>query len=228
MNIDEKIVNIIDLKKGIKMILTAFSEQKAQYLKIINSMKEKIILLEEQIIKLKDENKLYQNKLFSLQKNIKYISKTICQLKDDEETNAEKNTSYMNKYDKSSSIDQDKTIKIKLTKDKNNEFFKRNSINKLEMKLSTILDKKNNELNNYYDNNNKNSNKSIGNEYTNSRDDDIQIKKKEKNDINNIYNFIKNKKRSFQIESKSSNQTNENNNFKEDLESKSYNEITDN
>jgi uridine kinase len=66
------------------MILEAFNEQKKQYINIINSMNEKMILLEQQISKLKEENTFYQNKLHILQKNIKCISKSICQLKDDE------------------------------------------------------------------------------------------------------------------------------------------------
>ena len=90
MSINDRNIDMKELKKGIQMILTAFNEQKEQYLKIINSMKEKIISLEDQIMKLKEENNLYQNKLYTLQKNIKCISKTICQLKEDEDSIEEK------------------------------------------------------------------------------------------------------------------------------------------
>jgi len=84
MNIDKNDINIKELQKGIKMILEGFEEQKKQYIAIINSMNEKIDSLEQQINKLKEENSLYQNKLRTLQKNIKCISKSICDLKDDE------------------------------------------------------------------------------------------------------------------------------------------------
>ena len=84
MNIDKNDINIKELQKGIKMILEGFEEQKKQYIAIINSMSEKIDSLEQQINKLKEENSLYQNKLRTLQKNIKCISKSICDLKDDE------------------------------------------------------------------------------------------------------------------------------------------------
>ena len=66
------------------MILEAYNEQKKQYIAIINSMNEKIISLEQQVSKLKEENSVYQNKLHNLQQNIKSISKSIIQLKDDE------------------------------------------------------------------------------------------------------------------------------------------------
>ena len=84
MNIDKNDINIKELQKGIKIILEGFEEQKKQYIAIINSMNEKIDSLEQQINKLKEENSLYQNKLRTLQKNIKCISKSICDLKDDE------------------------------------------------------------------------------------------------------------------------------------------------
>ena len=84
MNIDKNDINIKELQKGIKMILEGFEEQKKQYIANINSMNEKIDSLEQQINKLKEENSLYQNKLRTLQKNIKCISKSICDLKDDE------------------------------------------------------------------------------------------------------------------------------------------------
>ena len=84
MNIDKNDINIKELQKGIKIILEGFEEQKKQYIAIINSMNEKIDSLEQQINKLKKENSLYQNKLRTLQKNIKCISKSICDLKDDE------------------------------------------------------------------------------------------------------------------------------------------------
>lgn len=187
MSINDKNVDIKELKKGIQMILRAFNEQKEQYLKIINSMKEKIISLEEQIMKLKEENILYQNKLYTLQKNIKCISKTICQIKD-EDSIEDKNISDMDKSEKSISSEDSQNLKIKLTKDKNNDFFKKHSLNKLEMKKITKNNNKNHDINNYSEDEDYN--------YY-SRDDDIQIKKKEKIDnnyMNKMYNTINNKK----------------------------------
>ena len=193
MSINDRNIDIKELKKGIQMILRAFNEQKEKYLKIINSMKEKISLLEEQIIKLKEENNLYQNKLYTLQKNIKCISKTICQIKDDEESNESKNISDMDKSDKSNSSELDQNLKIKLTKDKNKDFFKKHSLNKLEMKKTT-KNNKNQEINDYFREDN--------NIYR--REDDIQIKKKDRNDNNylkNLYKTINNKKYNIKKES---------------------------
>ena len=194
MSINDRNIDIKELKKGIQMILRAFNEQKEKYLKIINSMKEKISLLEDQIIKLKEENNLYQNKLFTLQKNIKCISKTICQIKDDEEESIEGKNSDMDKSDKSNSSELEQNLKIKLTKDKNKDFFKKHSLNKLEMKKTTKNNNINQENNNYFREDN--------NYY--SREDDIQIKKKDRNDnnyLNNIYKTINNKKYNIKKES---------------------------
>ena len=178
MSINDRNIDIKELKKGIQMILRAFNEQKEKYLKIINSMKEKISLLEDQIIKLKEENNLYQNKLFTLQKNIKCISKTICQIKDDEESIEGKNSD-MDKSDKSNSSELEQNLKIKLTKDKNKDFFKKHSLNKLEMKKTT----KNYNINPEIKNNFREDN----NYY--SREDDIQIKIKDRNDNNYLNNL---------------------------------------
>ena len=84
MIINENNIDIKEFQRGIQMILEAFTEQKKQYIAIINSMNEKIISLEQQVSKLKEENSVYQNKLHNLQQNIKSISKSIIQLKDDE------------------------------------------------------------------------------------------------------------------------------------------------
>jgi chromosome segregation ATPase len=78
MSNNERNLDMKELQKGIQMVLAAFNEQKEQYIKIINSLKERIMSLEEEMMKLKEENSLYQNKLYTLQKNIKNISKTIC------------------------------------------------------------------------------------------------------------------------------------------------------
>ena len=189
MSINDRNIDIKELKKGIQMIIKAFNEQKEQYLKIINSMKEKIALLEEQITKLTEENNRYQNKLFSLQQNIKYISKTICQIKDDEESIEDKDNNDVDKSNSSNSIDQEQNLKIKLIKNKNKDFFKKYSLNKLEIKkpIKSINQESNinfedeeEEDNNYY-----------------IRDDDIQIKRKEKKDnnyMNNIYKTLNIKK----------------------------------
>jgi hypothetical protein len=204
MSINDRNIDIKELKKGIQMILTAFNQQKAQFIKIINSMKEKIILLEDEIVKLKEENNLYQNKLFTLQKNIKCISKTICQIKDDEESIEEKNNSFTDKYDKSNSIEQEDNAK--LTKEKNNIFFKKHSLNKLEIKKPEKINNKIiQDLNNYF------------NDYYN-REDDIKIKNKENIYLNGVYMTLNNKKNKNKKESRStiSNNINEENNNKSD------------
>ena len=215
MSINDRNIDMKELKKGIQMILTAFNQQKAQFIKIINSMKEKIILLEDEIVKLKEENNLYQNKLFTLQKNIKCISKTIFQIKDDEESIEEKNNSYTDKYDKSNSIEQEDNAK--LTKEKNNIFFKKHSLNKLEIKKPEKINNKIiQDLNNYF------------NDYYN-REDDIKIKNKENIYLNGVYMTLNNKKNKNKKESRSINEENNNkSDNKEIKENSSDNNNNDN
>ena len=74
-----------ELNTGVEMIISAFNEQKKQYLKIIDSLQEKISSLESTIEKLQKDNMIYQKKLHALQSNIKCISNTICQLGNDEQ-----------------------------------------------------------------------------------------------------------------------------------------------
>ena len=220
MSNNERNLDMKELQKGIQMVLAAFNEQKEQYIKIINSLKERIMSLEEEMMKLKEENSLYQNKLYTLQKNIKNISKTICQIKDDEESIDERNNSYLDKSDKSNSNEDDESLKITLIKKRNKEYFKKYNLNKLEMKKPIKINHKNPEINNYF--------KEDNNSY--SRDDDIQIKKKDNNDINymkNIYNTLNNKKIKNKKDSKSkfSNiKTEDNDNFK-NIETKKDNEV---
>ena len=215
MSIKDRNIDMKELKKGIQMILTAFNQQKEQFIKIINSMKEKIILLEDQIVKLKEENNIYQNKLFTLQKNIKCISKTICQLKDDEESVEEKNNSYTEKYNKSNSDDQEDNS-VKLSKDKNNIFFKKHSLNKLEIKKPEKINNKIiQDLNNYF------------NDYNNfyNREDDITIKNKDNIFLNDVYKTLNSKKNKNKKESKT---TLSNIIINDEISSKSDKEIKEN
>ena len=141
---NENKFNIKNLDKGVQIILTAFKEQKEQYLKIINSMKQKINLLEEQIKKLKEENILYYNKLNILQKNIKYISKTIYQLKDDEdEIIDDKNNSDNNNSDNVSEVTQQKQI----MEEKGDKGHKRHSLNKTDMNRNENIIYRNRQMN---------------------------------------------------------------------------------
>ena len=141
---NENKYNIKNLDKGVQAILKAFKEQKEHYLKIINSMKQKISILEEQIKKLKEENILYYNKLNMLQKNIKYISKTIYQLKDeDDDFIDDKNISDNNNSDNVSEVTQQKeSIKEKV--DKNH---KRQSLNKTDLNRNENIIYRNKQMN---------------------------------------------------------------------------------
>ena len=94
-------------------------------------MQNKITILEEELKKIKEVNIIYKNKLNSIKKNIKHISTTICQLKEEEindtifdNLNLINNISDENKEDKTN---------IK-TKEKNHERQKRHSFNKYELK----------------------------------------------------------------------------------------------
>ena len=194
MIINEKNIEIKDFQKGIQVILEAFNEQKKQYMNIINSMNEKMILLEKQINKLKEENAFYQNKLHTLQKNIKCISKSICQLKDDEILNNEEindnSNNIVDKNVKNSSFD--KNNYLKLLSDKNKDLQKIHNLNKIDAQNARNKNHKNKYINelNYY-----------------TREEDISINKKNKiymKAINKILNnnIIKNKNNLMNINDK--------------------------
>ena len=186
-------IDIKDFHKGIQMILEAFNEQKKQYLNIINSMNEKMILLEQQVSKLKEENAFYQNKLHTLQKNIKCISKSICQLKDDEILNNDvinDNNDNIVKNPITNKFDKDNYLKIIM--DKNKDLLNIHNLNKLENQKTKNKNHKNKYINelNYY-----------------TGEQDISIIKKDKiykKAINKILNIdsIKNKTDSISIKKK--------------------------
>ena len=186
-------IDIKDFQKGIQMILAAFNEQKKQYLNIINSMNEKMILLEQQVSKLKEENAFYQNKLHTLQKNIKCISKSICQLKDDEILNNDvinDNNDNIVKNPITNKFDKDNYLKIIM--DKNKDLLNIHNLNKLENQKTKNKNHKNKYINelNYY-----------------TGEQDISIIKKDKiykKAINKILNIdsIKNKTDSISIKKK--------------------------
>ena len=193
MIVNGKNIDIKDFQKGIQMILEAFNEQKKQYINIINSMNEKMILLEQQISKLKEENAFYQNKLHILQKNIKCISKSICQLKDDEILNNDvinDNNDNIVKNPITNKFDKDNYLKIIM--DKNKDLLNIHNLNKLENQKTKNKNHKNKYINelNYY-----------------TGEQDISIIKKDKiykkaiNKILNINN-IKNKTDSISIKTK--------------------------
>ena len=194
MIINEKNIEIKDFQKGIQVILEAFNEQKKQYMNIINSMNEKMILLEKQINKLKEENAFYQNKLHTLQKNIKCISKSICQLKDDEILNNEEiNDNSSNNADKNvKNSSFDKNNYLKLISDKNKDLQKIHNLNKIDAQNARNKNHKNKYINelNYY-----------------TREEDISINKKNKiymKAINKILNnnIVKNKNNLMNINDK--------------------------
>ena len=194
MIINEKNIEIKDFQKGIQVILEAFNEQKKQYMNIINSMNEKMILLEKQINKLKEENAFYQNKLHTLQKNIKCISKSISQLKDDEILNNEEiNDNSSNNADKNvKNSSFDKNNYLKLISDKNKDLQKIHNLNKIDAQNARNKNHKNKYINelNYY-----------------TREEDISINKKNKiymKAINKILNnnIIKNKNNLMNINDK--------------------------
>ena len=107
-------------------------------------MKQKISILEEQIKKLKEENILYYNKLNMLQKNIKYISKTIYQLKDeDDEFIDDKNISDNNNSDNVSEATQQKET----IKEKGDKSQKRNSLNNADLNRNENIIYRNKQMN---------------------------------------------------------------------------------
>ena len=193
MIVNGKNIDIKDFQKGIQMILEAFNEQKKQYINIINSMNEKMILLEQQVSKLKEENAFYQNKLHTLQKNIKCISKSIYQLKDDEILNNDvinDNNDNIVKNPITNKFDKDNYLKIIM--DKNKDLLNIHNLNKLENQKTKNKNHKNKYINelNYY-----------------TGEQDISIIKKDKiykKAINKILNIdsIKNKTDSISIKKK--------------------------
>lgn len=198
-NNNDNSTNKKDFDKGVNMIMIAFNQQKEQYLNIINSLKEKIIFLEEQIKKLKEVNILYKNKLNSVQKNIKNISFSICQIKDDDKSNKndkEENIPNKNKQhikdnngkekkNRRQNLNKSELKKILYNNDEINKIFtERKHINADDdIEINNIKKQrliKNNMLKNLYHTKSKNKKKSI-----------ISISNSLKNnDINNNNNNI--------------------------------------
>ena len=183
MNKNEKL-NIKELDKGVEMISMAFTQQKQQYLTIIDSLKEKIILLEKQIMQLKNENIVYKNKINSIQKNIRHISSSICRLKEDENTDI--NNDNDNDIKEKKDISEVKhNIKRKISKEKNNSHYNRKSLNKYQLKRFLHQ--------NYKSFNNFSERKEI-------EDFDIKMRNKrqyyiKKNTLKNYYNIKKRNKK---------------------------------
>ena len=166
MIINEKNIDIKEFQRGIQMILEAFNEQKKQYIAIINSMNEKIISLEHQIDILKEDNSVYQNKLHNLQKNIKSISKSIIQLKDDEiSINDDDNNEKIDKKDDINLKENKSYWKSLINKNNKKDNFEINFLNKIENQKTKNRNDKNKYINelNYY-----------------TRENDISVNKKDK------------------------------------------------
>ena len=139
MIINENNIDIKEFQRGIQMILEAFTEQKKQYIAIINSMNEKIISLEQQVSKLKEENSVYQNKLHNLQQNIKSISKSIIQLKDDEiSINDENNNKKIEKKVDINLNENEGYMKSLMNKNSKKDIFEINFLNKIENQKKKI------------------------------------------------------------------------------------------
>ena len=168
MIINENNIDIKEFQRGIQMILEAFTEQKKQYIAIINSMNEKIISLEQQVSKLKEENSVYQNKLHNLQQNIKSISKSIIQLKDDEiSINDENNNKKIEKKVDINLNENEGYMKSLMNKNSKKDIFEINFLNKIE----------NQKTKNRNNKNNKNKYLNELNYYT--RENDISVNKKD-------------------------------------------------
>ena len=168
MIINENNIDIKEFQRGIQMILEAFTEQKKQYIAIINSMNEKIISLEQQVSKLKEENSVYQNKLHNLQQNIKSISKSIIQLKDDEiSINDENNNKKIEKKGDINLNENEGYMKSLMNKNSKKDIFEINFLNKIE----------NQKTKNRNNKNNKNKYLNELNYYT--RENDISVNKKD-------------------------------------------------
>ena len=191
---DGKNIDIKEFQRGIQIIIEAFNEQKKQYIKIINSMNERINSLEHIVNKLKEENSFYQNKLQTLQKNIKCISKSICQLKDDEiliNDKDKENSKIIEDKDKKNLNENESFLKSILDKKNITDYFEINNSNKFEIQDIKNKNQKNKfcEKLNYYTNEN---------DISNNKRDIIYIKainkllsnriSKNKKDISNINN----------------------------------------
>ena len=168
MIINENNIDLKEFQRGIQMILEAFTEQKKQYIAIINSMNEKIISLEQQVSKLKEENSVYQHKLHNLQQNIKSISKSIIQLKDDEiSINDENNNKKIEKKVDINLNENEGYMKSLMNKNSKKDIFEINFLNKIE----------NQKTKNRNNKNNKNKYLNELNYYT--RENDISVNKKD-------------------------------------------------
>ena len=176
----DNLKNFNEFEKGIQIILIAFQQQKKNYLNIIKAMQNKITILEEELKKIKDINIIYKNKLNSIKKNIKHISTTICQLKEEEINDTIFDN--LNLINNISDENKENKINTKI-KEKNHERQKRHSFNKYELKKLLY---KNDDLN------------QIFTEKRDNLNEDLKIKRNIKNNLlKNLYGkTIKYKKNS--------------------------------
>ena len=82
MNNNPQIKTSSSLNDAFELILKIFNEERKYYEETINSLKNKISELEDSLIKVKNENMVYQTKISKLKAKLRSISKTVSKLED--------------------------------------------------------------------------------------------------------------------------------------------------
>ncbi len=109
--------------KGLKIIMSAFNEQKKEYSKIIYKQ-------EIEIKQLKEENNMYKNKLSILHKKLYTISRTFCDIQIDNEKDKEDNYQIQNYHNNTIQKGYNTFKNIYQKKNKKDSFNTQKSLNK--------------------------------------------------------------------------------------------------
>lgn len=138
------------LNDAFDLILKIFNEERTYYENTINSLKDKVSILEETLIKVKKENISYQSRISKLKDKLNSISKTVSKLEESEfeiklENAKDIEQNDINKIMNSSHYN---TIKYRNTDTLNS--FRKNTKNISEINKSNSITNNSNNYNSHY------------------------------------------------------------------------------
>ena len=135
------------LNDAFDLILKVFNEERAYYENTINTLKDKISMLEETLVKVKKENISYQSRISKLKGKLSSISKTVSKLEESEFEIKLDNTKDIEQNDinKIMNSSHSNTIKYRNTDTLNS--FRKNTKNISEINKSNSIT---NNYNSYY------------------------------------------------------------------------------
>ena len=135
------------LNDAFDLILKVFNEERAYYENTINTLKDKISMLEETLVKVKKENISYQSRISKLKGKLSSISKTVSKLEESEFEIKIDNTKDIEQNDinKIMNSSHSNTIKYRNTDTLNS--FRKNTKNISEINKSNSIT---NNYNSYY------------------------------------------------------------------------------